>query len=157
MLDGARAGFQNCAVSVEFSGAPRALHPNEAARYTSGLGPTAKWRVDGLVYEEFSLSQTAICACRDAEFSNADIRQAQLALARNPNIKMLPVATPPYARNSIGLDAPYGQGGEVVGDQALLLFPLNARRCVFVQGGQYLPTAPDALKKFFATLEPIGK
>ncbi|HUQ26056.1 MAG TPA: hypothetical protein VM140_10315 [Burkholderiales bacterium] len=157
MLDGARASFQSCSLSVQFSGTPRELHANEAARYTSGLGKSARWQVDGLVYEQFSLSQTAICACRDAEFSNADIRQAELALARNPNIKMLPVATPRYVRGSIGIDAPYGRGGDVIGDQALLLFPVNARRCVFIQGGQYLPTAPDALKGFYATLEPIGK
>jgi len=157
MLDGTRAGFQNCAVSVTFSGAPRELHPNEAARYTSGLGPKARWRVDGLVYEEFRVSQTAICACRDAEFSNADLRQTELALARNPNVKTLPVATPPFARKTIGIDAPYGQGAEIVGDQALLVFPVKARHCVFVQGGKYLPTAPDALKRFYATLESIGK
>jgi len=157
MLDGTRAGFQNCAVSVEFSGAPRALHANEAARYTSGLGPKAQWRVDGLVYEEFRLSQTSICACRDAEFSNADLRQTELALARSPNVKTLPVATPLFARKTIGIDAPYGEGAEVVGDQALLVFPVKARHCVFVQGGKYLPTAPDALKGFYATLEPIGK
>ena len=157
MLDGTRAGFQNCAVSVAFSGEPRALHPNEAARYTSGLGPSAKWRVDGLVYQEFRVSQTAICACRNAEFSNADLRQTEMALARNPNVKMLPVATPPLARKTIGIDAPYGEESEVVGDQALLIFPVRARHCVFIQGGKYLPTAPDALKGFYATLEPIGK
>ena len=157
MLDGTRAGFQSCALSVEFSGAPRELHPNEAARYTSGLGPKAKWQVDGLVYEAFSASQTAICACRDGEFSNADIRQTELSLARNPNVKTLPVATAPFLRSAIGLDAPYGTGGDVVSDQARLLFPQNARRCVFIQGGRYLPSAPEALKKFYATLEPIGK
>jgi len=157
MLDGTRAGFQNCAVSVEFSGAPRALHANEAARYTSGLGPSARWQVDGLVYEEFRASQTAICACRNAEFSNADLRQTEVALARNPNIKTLPVATQPFVRKTIGIDAPYGQASDVVGDQALLIFPVNARHCVFIQGGKYLPTAPDALKRFYATLEPIGK
>ena len=157
MLDGTRAGFQNCAVSVQFSGAPRALHANEAARYTSGLGPPAKWQVDGLVYEEFRASQTAICACRNAEFSNADLRQTELALARNPNVKMLPVATPSFVRKAIGIDAPYGQAGEFVGDQALLIFPLNPRHCVFIQGGKYLPTATDALKSFYATLEPTGK
>jgi hypothetical protein len=71
MLDGTRAGFQNCAVSVAFSGEPRALHPNESARYTAGLGKStnSQWQVDGLVYEEFRASQTAICACRTAEFS----------------------------------------------------------------------------------------
>jgi len=125
MLDGTRAGFQNCAVSVTFSGTPRALHPNEAARYTSGLGKSAnaRWQVDGLVYEEFRASQTAICACRDAEFSNADLRQTEVALARNPNIKMLPVATQAFVRKTIGIDAPYGQAADVVGDQALLIFP----------------------------------
>lgn len=157
LLDGTRAGFQNCTVSVEFPGTPRALHANEAARYTSGLGPSAKWQVDGLVHEEFRASQTAICACRDAEFSNADLQQTELALARNPNVRMLPVATRPFARKTIGIDAPYGQAGDVVADQALLIFPVKARHCVFVQGGKYLPTAPDALKRFYATLEPIGK
>ena len=157
MLDGTRASFQNCGLSVEFAGAPRALHANEAARYTSGLGPEAKWQVDGLVHEAFNLSQTAICACRDAEFSNADLRQVATNLARNPNVKMLPVATHAFVRSTVGVDAPYGQAGEFVGDQALLIFPVNARRCVFVQGGKYAPTAPDALKTFYATLEPIGK
>ena len=157
MLDGARAAFQNCAMSVEFPGAPRALHPNEAARYTSGLGASARWQVDGLVHEEFRVSQTAICACRNAEFSNADLRQTELALARNPNVKMLPVATQPFVRKTIGIDAPYGEAADVVGDQALLIFPVKARHCVFVQGGKYLPTAPDALKSFYATLEAIGK
>ncbi len=158
MLDGARAGFQACAVSVGFSGTPRALHPSEASRYTSGLGGAKmQWRVDGLVYQEFNLSQTAICACRNTEFSSADIRQIELALARNPNIKALPVASAPFVRSTIGIDSPYGGAGEFVGDQALLIFPTNAQRCVFIQGGKYAPTAPDALKKFYATLEPIGK
>src|SRR5262245_31237721 len=95
MLEGNRAAFQSCGVSVEFSGAPRALHLNEAARYTAGLGKNAKWEVDGLVYQEFKVSQTAICACRDVEFASGDIREAELSLARNPNVKMLPVANPP--------------------------------------------------------------
>jgi hypothetical protein len=157
MLEGSRASFQNCAVSVAFSGAPRELHPSEAARYTSGLGKTGKWQVDGLVYEAFRLSQTAVCACRDAEFSDADIRQTELALARNPNVKMLPVASASFVRRTIGIDAPYGRAGEFVGDQALLIFPANSRRCVFIQGGKYLPTASDGLKAFYTTLEPIGK
>jgi hypothetical protein len=158
MLDGARASFQSCALSVEFSGAPRQLHANEAARYTSGLGGAKmQWQVDGLVYEQFSVSQTALCACRNAEFSNADLRQVEVALARNPNIKMLPVASHSFVRTTIGIDAPYGQAGEFVGDQALLIFPDNARRCVFIQGGKYAPTAPDGLKPFYATLERIGK
>ena len=157
MLDGARAVFHSCAVSVEFSGAPRAMHPNEAARYTSGLGTTAeKWRVDGLVYEQFRLSQTAICACRSIEFTNAHIRATEAALARNPNVNTLPVAGRPFARRVIGVDAPY-TAPDVAGDQALLVFPVNAPRCVFIQGGKYLPTAPDGLKTFFATLEAIGK
>jgi hypothetical protein len=157
MLDGTRAAFQSCAVSVDFSGAPREMHPNEAARYTAGLGTTAeKWQVDGLVYEQFRMSQTAICACRSVVFSNAHIRATEAALARNPNVKTLPVAGRPFARRVIGIDAPY-TAPDLVGDQALLVFPVNAPRCVFIQGGKYLPTAPDALKTFFATLEPIGK
>ena len=67
------------------------------------------------------------------------------------------MATQPFVRKTIGIDAPYGQASDVVGDQALLIFPVKARHCVFIQGGKYLPTAPDALKSFYATLEPIGK
>jgi hypothetical protein len=42
--------------------------------------------------------QTAVCACRDAPFSSADIRQAEQAFARNPDVKMLPVALLRHAR-----------------------------------------------------------
>jgi hypothetical protein len=70
---------------------------------------------------------------------------------------MLPVATQSFVRKTIGIDTPYGEAGDVVGDQALLIFPVKARHCVFIQGGKYLPTAPDALNSFYATLESIGK
>jgi hypothetical protein len=154
MLDGARAGFQSCAVSVEFGGAPRALHETEAARYTSGIGK--RLQIDGLTYEATSMVQTAVCACREAQFSNADIRQAEQAFARNPNVKMQPVAGRPFARSVIGLDTLYPEP-EIAGDQALLVFPLNAPRCIFILGGKFEANAPEALRTFFATLEPIGK
>ena len=154
MLDGARASFQSCAVSVEFSGAPRALRDSEAARYASGIGKTLQ--LDGLTYEGTSLVQTAVCACREAPFSNADIRQAEHAFARNPNVKMLPVAGRPFARRVMGLDTVYTEA-DIAGDQALIVFPVNAPRCIFIAGGKFEANAGDALKAFFATLEPIGK
>jgi len=154
MVDGPRAAFQNCALSVEFAGAPRALHDSEAARYAAGIGKKAV--IDGRTYEAAAMVQTAVCACREAPFSNADIRQAEQAFARNPNVKMLPVAGRPFARSVMGLDTRYTEP-DIAGDQALIVFPVNAPRCIFIQGGKFEPTAPGALQAFFATLEPIGK
>jgi hypothetical protein len=154
MLDGARAWFQSCAVSVEFAGAPRALHDAEAARYAAGIGK--RLQLDGLTYEATNMVQTAVCACREAPFSSADIRQAEQAFARNPNVKMLPVAGRPFARGVIGLDTLHTEP-DIAGDQALIVFPVNAPRCMFIAGGKFEANAPEALKTFFATLEPIGK
>lgn len=154
MLDGARASFQSCSVSVEFAGAPRALHDAEAARYASAIARRSQ--LDGLTYEGTNMVQTAVCACREAPFSNADIRQAEQAFARNPDVKMLPVAGRPFARGVIGLDTLHPEP-EIAGDQALIVFPANAPRCIFIAGGKFEANAPDALKTFFATLEPIGK
>jgi hypothetical protein len=152
MLDGARASFQSCALSVEFAGAPRALHDHEAARYASGI--SRKAQIDGLTYQGTNLVQTAVCACREAPFSNADIRQAEEGFARNPNVKMLPVAGRPFARRVMGLDSSYTEQ-DSTGDQALIVFPNNAPRCMFVLGGKFEATA--ALQTFYSTLEPIGK
>ncbi|HEX7250196.1 MAG TPA: hypothetical protein VF262_07415, partial [Burkholderiales bacterium] len=146
--------FQSCALSVEFSGAPRELHDTEAARYASGIGK--RLQLDGLTYEATNMVQTAVCACREAPFSKADIRQAEQAFARNPNVKMLPVAGRPFARSVIGLDTLHTEP-DIAGDQALLVFPVNAQRCIFILGGKFEANAPDGLKPFFATLEPIGK
>jgi len=154
MLDGTRAGFQSCALSVEFAGAPRALYDSEAARYASGIAKRAQ--IDGLTYEGANVVQTAVCACREAPFSNADIRQAEQGFARNPNVRMIPVAGRPFARSVMGLDTVYTEQ-ESTGDQALIVFPVNAPRCIFIAGGKFEATGADALKTFFATLEPIGK
>jgi hypothetical protein len=154
MLDGARAGFQACALSVEFGGAPRALYDSEAARYASGIDRKAQ--IDGLTWEGTNLVQTAVCACREAPFSNADIRQAEQSFARSPDVKMVPVAGRPFARRVMGLDTRYTEQ-DSSGDQALIVFPQNAPRCVFILGGKFEATGANALKAFFATLEPIGK
>ena len=154
MLDGARASFQSCAMSVEFSGAPRGLHDSEAARYAGAI--TRRSQIDGLTYEDARMVQTAVCACRDAPFSNADIHQAEQAFARNPSVRMIPVAGRPFARSVMGLDTRYTEP-DIAGDQALIVFPVNAPRCIFILGGKFEATAPEALKGFFATLEPIGK
>jgi hypothetical protein len=154
MLDGARASFQSCALSVEFASTPRALYDSEASRYASVIARRAQ--IDGLTYEGSNIVQTAVCACRDAPFSNADIRQAEQGFARNPNVRMMPVAGRPFARSVMGLDTVYTEQ-ESAGDQALIVYPVNAPHCLFILGGKFEPTAAEALKTFFATLESIGK
>ena len=79
-----------------------------------------------------------------------------MALARNPNVGTLPVRLAPFVRKTSASMRPMARR-VMSSATALLIFPANARHCVFIQGGKYLPTAPDALKSFYSTLEPIGK
>jgi hypothetical protein len=154
-LEGAKADFRDCGVSVVFSGTPRALYPNEAATYTRPLGRSGRWQVDGLAYQEFRLVQTALCLCRDTEFSNEDMARTESRMANNSNRTLMPMDSLSFARKVIGFDSPYARGS--ITEQARLLFPHKARSCFFVQGGKFLPTAPDALKDFFATLQPLAE
>ena len=157
-LDGATARFEQCGLSVRFAGAPRPLHANEAAHYTSALGRTKRnWQVDGLVYQSFAMAQTAICACRDGEFSDAEIDKSEQAIARSRDARPLPIAQRPFARRVLGVDAPYGRGSEYFADQALFVFPAVARSCTFILGGKFGAVAADGVKAFFATVEPIAK
>jgi hypothetical protein len=157
-VDGTAARFEQCGLSLRFAGTPRALYSSEASHYMSALGRTEnRWQVDALVHQDLAISQTAICACRDAEFSDADIARSERANARNPNGRPLPVAQRPFARRVIGGEAPNGRAAEYVAEQALYLFPVAARSCIFIQGGKFGPAATDGLKAFFATVQPIGK
>lgn len=157
-VDGQTARFEQCGLSVRFAGAPRPLHANESAYYTSALGRTKRdWRVDGLVYQSFGMAQTAICACRDGEFSDAEIGKSEQAIARNRDSRPLPIAQRSFARRVLGVDAPYGEGSEYLADQAVFVFPVAARSCSFILGGKFGPAAADGVKAFFATVAPIAK
>ena len=157
-VDGTAARFAQCGLSVRFAGAPRPLHANEAAHYMSAFGRSKDtWQVDGLVHQSFERSQTVICACRAVEFSDADVKRVEAANARNPNAKPLAMQQRPFARRVIGGEAPYGMAADYVADQAVLLFPVAARSCVFILGGKFGPAASDGVKALFATLQPIAK
>jgi len=153
-VNGSVSSFGRCAVSVHFSGSPRALNQYEAADFAAPLTKFAKWEIEGLAYEEYRLVEYAVCICRDYDFSISDISQTETSLRNNRNFKIRKATDVPFANKVIEFES--ASTPSDVGEHVRLLFPTKAPRCTFAQGVRFGANATDASKIFFATTEPYS-
>lgn len=149
---GARAEFRQCAVSVAFSGEPRALHASEAAGITSSLGRLAEWawQIAGVAYEDNRFAQLAVCLCSDREIDDETLARIEASIARSANFRLTKTDPVPFARKTIAAESPYRASQP----ELRMIFPRHAPRCMFVQGFAAHAASPQTAQAFFATLAP---
>jgi hypothetical protein len=146
------ATFAQCAMSVRFTGPPRALSPQETAALGVQLTKFYKWEVDGLGYEQYRLMETAFCVCRDAAFSSSDIAQAESALRSNKDYKFLGAYDLAYSRRAFEFESSASSNG--ITDRMQFAFPTVAPRCMFVQAIRFDSSTSSAAGVFFGTAQP---
>jgi len=151
-IGGAQADFQQCTVSVVFSGEPRALQPSEFAGITSSLGRLAEWnwQVVGLAYEDNRFAQLAVCLCSDREIDDEKLAAVEASLARSRNFKLTKTDALPFARRVIAAVSPYRASQP----ELRMIFPRRAPQCIFVQGFAAHAAAQETAQGFYATLAP---
>lgn len=149
--DDANARFEQCSMSVRFSGSPRPFSPHEMSEFEDLMTEFAKWEVDGLWYERYRLAQGAICICRDHEITETEIAQREAAATRTKkDYKFIRGYNPPRSRRAFEVQASLSDG---IKDHVQILFPIAAPRCVFVQFSRYDESTSSAATAFLNSYE----
>jgi Short C-terminal domain len=136
-VTGSIAKFEQCAMSVRFTGPSRAFTPTQLVEFTAQfakeVGKFAKWEVDVLVYDEYRLGEWAFCMCRDYEFSGNEISNFEKFSRSNRKYKFTRAFDPPHSRRAIEVEGPDGEFGVGIKSRLLFMFPTKAPNCMFMQ------------------------
>lgn len=149
-LDNTSASFDQCAMSVRFSGRPHPLTSNEMSQFELwGMTKFAKWEVDGLSYERYRLTEYATCICRDHEFTDNEVYWAE-ERARTKKDSFIRAHNPPGSRKALEFEAAVSDGIKLRMQQ---FFPIATPKCMFLHIATYDESTSSAATAFLGSYQ----
>jgi hypothetical protein len=151
-VSGTTAKFENCKMSVRFSGPPRPFSTNELNEFKN-LPKFFNWELEGLVFEEHLLAEFAICTCRDLEYSLEEIQQNESQFQLNKEFRFIKGYDSPYFKKVIEFESSNVPGiPDKIVARYKVIFPNAAPKCSFIQFVISDPATSSKSTKFFETL-----
>jgi len=150
---GTNAKFEQCKMSVQFSGPPRRISIYELNKFTQSFSKFFKWELDGLIFEQYRLEEDAVCMCRDLEYSLGEIQEFEknIQLDLDKNVRFIQSYDLPHSKRVIEAEVTTIPDGFV--DHVKFFFPIAAPKCTFILGVLSDPSTSSVSTNFFKTIQ----
>lgn len=148
---GTAATFEQCNISVRFTGSPRPLSSLELSAFSGIMTKFSNWEVDTLGYEQYRLAEFAVCICRDYEFSAGEISQLESTMQMNKDVRFIRAYTPPYSKSAVEFESSEKSNGII--ERVQMFLPNAAPKCMFLQSVKFEASKSSSSLGFLGTTE----
>lgn len=150
-FQGGRAIFNQCQVSVGFSGPARKITDNELSELDMMKNDFFKWEATGLAYSQYRLVEAGLCLCRDSEFTDNEVLMGigkVMGMPKHVNILSLDVD---FSRKSLQVDQTNLVGGKIITERVRFHYPTASKACMFMQSTKFDHTTESKAVAFLDT------